>query len=389
VTGALAVWSVALAGFGAALGLFFGIALMRQRSAQKANDFLAAFCMCFALLMVGDVGLNALGPRSDHWSSNALDATFLLLPPLFYFYVVTLVSGVRPRISTWLPSLLPAALCGVWFVLQVVLNYTMPVPAGPSEAEFMPTTYTLVFFLLAVVQLLGYCIATIRLVRVHASGAQDHFSSLQKVNLRWIQALIGAASVAAVFWVLGIVVQHPLWSAINAALPAVMMLTLGVLAQHQTPLHSQTATPSTDNESAAPAATVSSPPNSATKYAKSGLTEERMQGLADQLAQFMAQDKAFLEGDLTLGQLAGRMGVPQHQISQVLNQYLACSFFEYINRLRVQEAKRCLADPSFSSQTVLEVGMAAGFNSKAAFNTAFKRFTGTTPSDYRARPMSL
>jgi AraC-like DNA-binding protein len=373
-------------GFGAALGLFFGIALLRQRSVQNANDFLAAFCACFVLLMVGDVWVNALGLRGDHWSGNALDSVFLALPPLFYFYVATLVSGVRPTMLRLLLSLLPAALCGLWFAEQLALSDNMQVNAVHGRSEFMPTAYTLVFVILAVVQLSGYCVATFGLVRAHARGTEENYSSLQKVNLRWVQALIGGGSVAALFWVLGIVVQHPLWSAFNAALPPVMMLALGVLAQHQAPLHKQLETTPSGDPGAAPAGTLPGPPSTFTKYAKSGLTEERMQALADQLAQFMAQDKAFLEGDLTLGQLAGRMGVPQHHISQVLNQHLACSFFEYINRLRVQEAQRCLADPAFSGQTVLEVGMAAGFNSKAAFNTAFKRFTGTTPSDYRTRP---
>jgi len=61
------------------------------------------------------------------------------------------------------------------------------------------------------------------------------------------------------------------------------------------------------------------------------------------------------------------------------------SFFEYINRLRVTESQRCLADPAFDGQSILEIGLAAGFNSKAAYNAAFKRFSDTTPSQYRAQ----
>jgi AraC-like DNA-binding protein len=383
MTEPLVLWSVALAGFGAALSLFFGITLLMQRSAQPANDYLAAFCACFALLMMGDIWLNALGSYSYHWSSNALDAVFLLLPPLFYFYVTTLVTGVRPRLSELLLCLVPAALCGLWFAAQLALASAIQVNAAPGHTEFMPTAYSVVFALLAVAQLLGYCFAAFRLINAHARNAENTYSSLQKVNLSWVQALIWGASVAALFWVLGIAVQHPFWAAANSALPAVMMLTLGILAQRQAPINTLLEIRLPDD-----LPTASHPPatSASNKYAKSGLTNERMQALADQLAQFMAEDKAFLEGDLTLGDLADRVGVPQHHISQVLNQHLACSFFEYVNRLRVKEAERCLADPAFSDQTVLEVGFAAGFNSKAAFNSAFKRFAGTTPSAYRALP---
>ncbi|MGB6648763.1 MAG: helix-turn-helix domain-containing protein, partial [Bacteroidota bacterium] len=50
---------------------------------------------------------------------------------------------------------------------------------------------------------------------------------------------------------------------------------------------------------------------------------------------------------------------------------------------RVEEAKRLLQDPEKSAFTVLAVAEEAGFNSKTAFNTAFKRFTGDTPTEYR------
>jgi AraC-like DNA-binding protein len=388
----LLVWNIALAGFGAALGLFFAMALWLQRSVHSANDFAAAFCACFALLMVADVGINALGLDHTHWSVNALDAPFLLLPPLFYFYVSNLVTGLRPHRPALLLALVPAALVGVWFVAQLAMTGGQPTGTADRQAEFMPAAYTIVFAFLAVAQLGGYCIAAFQLLRGHAKNVVHNYSSLRKVNLRWVQSLIWAAAAMAFFWMLGLVLQHAVWAVVNAALPPLMILALGVMAQRQMPvmaLQPQAvahALPSAHATSTSPTNVASPNSPAASKYAKSGLTNERMQALADQLAQFMAIDKAFLEGELTLGQLAERMQVPQHHISQVLNQHLACSFFEYINRLRVQEAQRCLADPAFSGQTVLEVGLAAGFNSKAAFNTAFKRFTGTTPTAYRAQP---
>jgi AraC-like DNA-binding protein len=373
----LLLWSTALAGFGAALGLFFGAVLLFKRSELKANDFLAAFCLCFAVLMMGDVLALASGVRASAWVGNALDWVFLLLPPLFYFYVRTLVTGAHPRTVLLLLSFLPAAVSALWFAAQFALARAQPAQAAAGNTDFMPTGYTVLFVAAAVTQLLAYCIAAYRLARIHARRIEQQYSSVQKVNLRWVQALIWGAVVTALCWIAGIVVQHPAWAALNAALPALMILTLGVLAQRQAPVAVavvEAVPPEQQTRSAA-----------AAKYAKSGLTQERMQAVADQLAQFMAHEKAFLEGDLTLGQLAMRISVPQHQISQVLNQHLCCSFFDYVNRLRVEEAKRCLADAAYSGQTVLEVGLAAGFNSKAAFNAAFKRFAGMTPTAFRGQ----
>jgi AraC-like DNA-binding protein len=369
------LWSVALAGSGAALGFFFGATLLLRRALLKANLFLALFCLCFALLMVGDVLILSAGAKAAVWAGNALDWVFLMLAPLFYFYMRYLVSGVRLRVAQYALAFVPAAIVLLWFGIYFVNSPARTTGAGRAEAgvDFMPGYYTLFFVLTAVAQLLGYWIASYRLARAHAVRVEQHYSSVQKVDLRWVQALLRGAAIIGLFWIAGIAIQHPLWSALNAAMPPLMILTLGVLAQRQAPIAVTNEAPTTAQpESAAPA-----------KYAKSGLTPDRMRAVAEQLSEFMASDKAFLESDLTLGQLAVRTGVPQHQISQVLNQHLGMSFFDYINRLRVEEVKRCLADAAFSDQSVLEIGLEAGFNSKAAFNAAFKKFAGVTPTAYR------
>jgi AraC-like DNA-binding protein len=380
MTHPLMLWNVALAGFGAALGMFFGAALLLKRSEQIANDFLAAFCFVFSLLMIGDVVIAANGVQGNLWTNNALDWAFLLLAPLFYFYVATLVKGARPSSRALLAGFLPAAGSLLWFIVRLALKREPAMQAAATDSEFMPTAYTTAFVVVAVAQLLAYCTAAYWLVSKHARGVENYYSSVQRVNLRWVQTLIWCALIAALAWIAGIFVQHPVFAAASAALPALMILFLGVLAQQQPAVQPTVATVNAPIQQ-----TEDQPPAAAAKYAKSALTEDRMQAVADQLAQFMAQDKPFLEGDLTLGQLSTRTGVPQHQLSQVFSQHLRCSFFEYINRLRVEEAKRCLADTAYHGQTVLEIGLAAGFNSKAAFNAAFKRFTGTTPAAYRTQ----
>ena len=102
----------------------------------------------------------------------------------------------------------------------------------------------------------------------------------------------------------------------------------------------------------------------------------------------MESEKPWLENDLTLTQLAARLGTSSHHLSQLLNEDLRQTFFDYVNRRRVAEVQRCLADAAYASQTLLEVALAAGFNSKAAFNTAFRKHTGLTPSQFRLRSSS-
>jgi AraC-like DNA-binding protein len=374
----LVLWNIALASFGMALGVFFAAALLRQRSLQVANHFLAAFCFCFALLMAGDllvaIFASKLTQPSNNWSGNVLDGVFLLLPPLFYFYVVTLISGALPSKFTATAAILPAIFCTAWFTVQLFL---VPAPQNDATHEFMPAAYSLVFLLLAMGQLILYSSLIYQSVSAYVRKAKDNFSELKDVDLQWLKTLIFGVGIIALFWVLSVVINHPYWTAISLALPPLVLMFLGLWALQQAPLRQDAYTATgADSAESQPAPL---------KYAKSGLSQERMKELADQLESFMHQDKAFLEGDLTLNQLSSRIGVPQHQLSQVLNQHVGASFFEYINRLRVQEAKRCLVDSAFQGQTLLDIGLAAGFNSKAAFNAAFKRYSGLTPTEFRAK----
>ncbi|MFB2764132.1 MULTISPECIES: helix-turn-helix domain-containing protein [Pseudomonadota] len=106
------------------------------------------------------------------------------------------------------------------------------------------------------------------------------------------------------------------------------------------------------------------------------------QHLKQKLAQFMAEDKPYLYSNLTLEQLAQKVGAHPREVSRAINQGFGCNFFEFVSSYRVQEAKRRLADPSDTS-SILQVMYDSGFNSKSVFNTAFKNNTGLTPSDFR------
>ncbi|MFA8436982.1 MAG: helix-turn-helix domain-containing protein [Marinifilaceae bacterium] len=77
------------------------------------------------------------------------------------------------------------------------------------------------------------------------------------------------------------------------------------------------------------------------------------------------------------------MGLPVHHLSEIINQGHGLNFNDYINQFRVEEFKRLLQDPQFSKETLLVVEFEAGFNSKTTFNTAFKKFSGMTPSEFK------
>jgi ligand-binding sensor domain-containing protein/AraC-like DNA-binding protein len=105
----------------------------------------------------------------------------------------------------------------------------------------------------------------------------------------------------------------------------------------------------------------------------------------DRLQELMEEEKPFLDPSLQLPELAGKLGLSVHQLSQVINDGFGRNFREFINSLRIEEAKRLLTDPRSREYKLLTVAFESGFNSKATFNQVFRKLTGTTPSEYRER----
>ena len=97
----------------------------------------------------------------------------------------------------------------------------------------------------------------------------------------------------------------------------------------------------------------------------------------------MIEKQPYLEPRLTLTDLSKVSDIPPRHLSQILNDELSQNFYDFINSFRVRMVQAYMMDPEKSRKTILEMLYEAGFNSKTAFNTAFKKQTGMTPSDFK------
>jgi AraC-like DNA-binding protein len=120
------------------------------------------------------------------------------------------------------------------------------------------------------------------------------------------------------------------------------------------------------------------------KYKSSKLKKDEAQSWIEKLNEFTAANKPFLNPDLTLNQLAESLDISPRILSQIINEYFNQNFYDYINKLRIEESKKMLLDTS-SKKTVLEILYETGFNSKSTFNSIFKKMTGLTPTEFRRK----
>ncbi len=97
----------------------------------------------------------------------------------------------------------------------------------------------------------------------------------------------------------------------------------------------------------------------------------------------LEQEKPYLEEQLSLAQLSQKLGISDKKLSALLNHYIGESFYDLINRYRVEHAKGLILDPNYEHLTLLAIGMEAGFSSKSSFNRIFKKVAGLSPSQFK------
>ena len=119
------------------------------------------------------------------------------------------------------------------------------------------------------------------------------------------------------------------------------------------------------------------------RYQKSRLGSIDVSDLEVRLNQIMIKEQAFQEEDLSLPELANRLEITAHQLSEYINHNLNQNFSGFVNQYRVQSACDLLiGEPD---RTVLSVAYDVGFSSKSTFNDAFQRHTGLSPGQYRKK----
>jgi AraC-like DNA-binding protein len=122
---------------------------------------------------------------------------------------------------------------------------------------------------------------------------------------------------------------------------------------------------------------------SLSKYSKSSLTEDGKLKILDNIILEFETGKYYTDNLASLSELAKKIGASPHHVSQVINEKLNESFFELLASYRVEEAKKILSGDKKNKITVEEISEIVGYNSKTAFNNAFKKLTGKTPSEFR------
>ncbi len=285
------------------------------------------------------------------------------------------------------------------------------IKAWPTEAYY----YLMALFILGGLSFTIYLALSVRLLVLHKSRIKQIFSYREKVTLNWLNNLLWLFGVgfviASIFAsVLDDVSKSLRMLEYTGIFTSCLVMYIGVMGLMQPRIYRRTErtyiearnphesekdvevlTPEKlkslselDNRvSTEEAGNKKSDSEVLNKYKKSALTDRDMQRIADKVDHLMKEDSRFLDAGLTMPKLAASVSVSPNYLSQTLNSKFEESFFDYINRQRVDYAKIQLSDQSRKHVSVLDIAMESAFNSKSAFYSAFKKYVGVTPVQFR------
>lgn len=117
------------------------------------------------------------------------------------------------------------------------------------------------------------------------------------------------------------------------------------------------------------------------KYGDQKMSEKEASDGVYKLDQLMKEQVLFKNPNITMPQVAKRLGMSSPKFSQLLNLKLNKSFSVYINELRIELAKQYLIEqPKYKMDDIADL---CGFNSSSTFYSAFKKHAGVTPAKFR------
>ncbi len=117
------------------------------------------------------------------------------------------------------------------------------------------------------------------------------------------------------------------------------------------------------------------------RYIHSHLHGLSLESLESQLNDLMELEELFKDESLSMPDLAQRLDISHHQLSELLNTRFGKSFYSFLNGHRVRHAMQLLKERRDLS--VSAVGYESGFNSNSSFYEAFRRVSGLSPGQFR------
>jgi AraC-like DNA-binding protein len=356
-----------LLGYASLQGLILSLILIfKKKGNEQANRILGVLVLIVSILSVQFVLILSGYYKVHPWIAFPINSLRYVLGPILLMYIKSLVDkDVKWKWTEtlhYLPFLFFAALAAYQFLTVGSELTTTTITSILESKDFRLSNTTYLFMVMNKLHPLIYAVICLWVLRSHQdSGLQPTIKWL--VRLCFFFLIIQLISI-------GVTITFYFQEYYTYYLDILVVFLISVL------IHFIGISSMVNPDYIFP--TIS---KSFKKifFGDSGLSESEIRL---KLIHYVEKEKPFLNPELKLSDLSREVGVSTHAVSHVLNNSIALNFHDFINKYRVEEVKKRIADPKYQVNTLLGNALEAGFNSKSSFNRIFKKHTGLTPSAY-------
>ncbi|MGY4539506.1 AraC-like DNA-binding protein [Mucilaginibacter sp. UYNi724] len=344
----------------------------------KANRWLGVF-----VLLIFFIQLGVLYDKTHITGENSpvidvINLANYIIAPVFYFSIVYYVEPSR----RWRRLDNLHFLFGGVMLLLTIIAFIVPVNPviTPNEKE-LEAKVILVFNAIFSLQVLAYCFVSYYRITKYQKNLLIYASNTYQINLHWLIKIVICVVLIAVFWLVDVIFQIS-ENSLLFDYSSTLMYFIGVCyIAYNTLLQKEIFLFNTEEKQQLDA--IIDEAENESEIKKKLITDKKLAEYVQALKQLMDTEKPHLDDEISLILLATQFKTSPHLLSYIINSGFQENFFQFINRHRVDEAKRMILDPKMNHLSLVGIAYEAGFNSKTVFNTTFKKITGQTPTDFR------
>lgn len=356
-------------------GFFLAIAIfMKSSSKNTANLFLSLFILLISFSLVGRISSYFPAFENSFLLGGVMDIIIFSYGPLSYFYLKNLFDG--KYFPSWKDyrHFIPLAIFLIYFFSRVFF------PKQFNNSVFYTHLGLVYVFLelMAIVQNGLYIYSGYKMVNEYEKRFVKKLSFLPQV--KYIKIFLAVISLIILMWLYGFAskfIEGLEFSTVFSYNFVWLLISfLSFLFAYFSFFDSDILSIPQDSS------IKESNKEEAGKYEQGYFSDDFYNDLKDELEKVMTSESPFLNPKLTLSELAQITGKNQRDLSRVINEHYKMNFYEFINTYRIQKFKDLIQKDDHKNYTILFLAYESGFNSKATFNSAFKKITKLTPREY-------
>jgi AraC-like DNA-binding protein len=344
-----------------------------KKGTLKNIWLISILCVNAYLVLAALLDKYLLLPFSHYKSMDALfRASFLLLGPLVYLYTKSVCFPSDKIYKKDLLHFVPALIVFIGLLSNYYFRANNSGDSNENRVLLFTLNHYFVYSFTFLLLFLSYIILSFKILKTYNRKIVSIYSSVENINLQWLNVLL---YVLLFHWTFDaffpVLVFFEIWDENMFALLDILSVSSLLIFSTFVVIKGLKQHPVAEITFEKP------------KYAESNLSREDCKVYISSLISFMEKEKPYLNPSLRIIDLADQLAIPAKSLSQAINQELGNNFFDFVNKYRIGEAKSKFELNGQNNKTILEILFDSGFNSKAAFNRAFKKHTGYTPTEFK------